>query len=282
MFIIRTTIWLMREIGEATVLSLVLLFVALGSTLHGLDSVIRDFELGWLGPLMAVGVLSGWALARQRIYGWRAGLIIFILGTVAIIFRLGRCGGTLLAISEHLLDLGNALFSESSLDLAPLLTQLNQLGADLNTLFLRLTHWLGGLADGQPIYDPVATTFVWSLTLWTAAVWAGWWVRRRRRPLLALLPAGGLLASVLAHSRENTTPLLIFLAALLMLIALIRQQAREQRWEAHHVGFSPELRTDLTMAIIPLSLALILIAALPPALPFRLPFRRRLGGNAFL
>ncbi len=268
MFIIRPLQWLIRKIGIPTVLSLLLIYVAQGVTLQGLNSVIRGLDVWWLGLMVAGGVLLGWGVGRTAWPGWLGGLSALLLGSTVTLIRLANLGGIILALSRSGIDVVTTLLT-GRFDVAPLRPHLAQLGSDVGVLLTRLSRWLVDWVGGQPAYEPVATAFIWSLTIWGVAVWAAWWVRRRRQPLVALLPAGGLLTTVLAHSRESLMPLVIFLAVLLLLTGLLKQQENERRWQQRQIGFSTEIRTDLALAILPTALALIVIAAAVPTLPFR-------------
>jgi transglutaminase-like putative cysteine protease len=107
---------------------------------------------------------------------------------------------------------------------------------------------------------------VWSLALWAAAAWAGWLVRRCNQPLLGLLPGGTLLVISLSFGGDNFYFLLLLLGLTWLLLALVAHAARERRWQAGQIDFALDIRLDLAVTAIWLSLALVGIAQITPLL----------------
>jgi transglutaminase-like putative cysteine protease len=71
-----------------------------------------------------------------------------------------------------------------------------------------------------------------------------------------------LLLTVLAHQRERSTPLAFFLIAILLLVALVNYHSAEQGWRKSGLSFSRELRTDMGLVVVPLTLGLVGLATL--------------------
>lgn len=272
MIIIRFITWIIRRLGIYTVLSLLLLSIALGSVVRGLMQVNPTLELRLILLATGGGLLLGWGLAKSPLPAWLAGLIGFILTGELLGIWVGRLGEPLLELGRPLLSAAGTLrrwpLNEPP-DLAPALTALARLLTHLNVLLLRLFNWLITFSSGSPRFDPVAAALFWGLILAGIAAWAGWLIRRQAAPLPALLPAGALLAILMAHTRAAPMPLIPFLGALLLLLTLVRHRAREQRWQAGHVRFSHELRTDLALAVTPVLVVLLGLATLLPHIPVR-------------
>lgn len=272
MLIVRFISWSIRRIGLATVATVLLLLLALSSLLSGLANVVRGFDLTLTTTLAVGGLLLAWLLAKTPLPAWLAGLVAFSLGGEAILIWVGRLERLLLAWPGLLAEMAWGIWRwplAGPPEWRGLADNLGQLYREVSVLLLRLGQWLSGLLRSESSFEPVATTIIWSLAVWSVAVWAGWVTRRQSRPLLALTPAAVLLTTVLAHTRREPNALLPFLLALLLLLALVRHHAREKRWQAAGVSYSPELRLDQAFAVIPLTLALVAAAWLVANISFR-------------
>lgn len=271
--ITRPFAWIVRRTGVGTLLTLTLLLIALGSVAHGLADLVRGLNAGPLWSIAALGVLMGWVLAKSPLPGWLGGLVAFILGTEMLLASVGRLGRPLLALLRSLTGLieGCVRWSLGGRppDGAPVALALAELETKASTLLTRLSDWLAALLRGEAGFDPLVGALVWSLALYLTAVWAGWSVRRRDRPLQGLTPVGVLLAASLAYTEGDANSLLPLLGAIWLLAALIGHIARERRWQATGTDFCLELRFDLGLVAITLSLALVMTAVLVPTISVR-------------
>jgi transglutaminase-like putative cysteine protease len=241
----RPLIWFARRLGVHTLLSLTLLLLAAGAVALGLATVVRDLNSSFLLPLAAGGLLLGWVLAKSPLPGWSAAVLGVLSGVVAVLVWIHVQSGLLAA------------------------NDLPGLVAKLNALLLRVRSWMLAVAQGETVFDPVAATLVWSWILWLASVWAGWSVRRRGQALQAVTPMGALLAIGLSYAWADANLLIVLLGVLLLLMAATRHIAREQRWQASGIDFSPELRFDLALVALSLALLLALGGVLAPSVSVR-------------
>jgi transglutaminase-like putative cysteine protease len=85
----------------------------------------------------------------------------------------------------------------------------------------------------------------------------------------AIAPAGTLLAIVLSYTYDSPNLLLTLLSAMVLLMLLTGQVARERRWQAAGIDFSPELRLDMALAGFGLSMALLTASVLAPMVSVR-------------
>jgi transglutaminase-like putative cysteine protease len=272
--------WMIRWVGVRTLLAFALLLVALGSVALGLADLVRGLDAGLLLPVAALGILLGWALGKSPLPGWLGGLLGFILGAEAIVLCVGGLDRPLMALLRSLVELvwGVLLWPlEGPLDTYALAfaPAFRELESSLIGLLSRGQDWLLALIRGEAAFDPVTTALVWSLTLWITALWAGWMVRRRYQPLHGIAPAGALLLLSLSYTWDDPKILYILLGATLLLLATIGHMARERRWLAAGIDFSPELRLDLALVAIALSLALLAATVLAPSISVR-PITKRL------
>ncbi len=270
--VLRPLAWLVRWLGVRTVLSLTLLMMALGSVALGLANLIRGLEASLLLPVTGCGLLLGWGLARSPLPGWLGGVLGFVLGAEAIIVHTGRLGRPLTMLVAALAELawGTLLWPLNGRpQVASLTPTLTELEMRFSTLLARVRDWTLAVTRGESVFDPLATALVWSLMLWMAALWAGWAVRRRHQPLPAIAPAGTLLMISLSYTWADPNLLGVLLGATLLLVLLTGHIARERRWQATGIDFSPELRLDLALVMVPMSLALVTAALLAPSISVR-------------
>jgi transglutaminase-like putative cysteine protease len=273
MIILNFIGWIIRRVGGVNLLTLLLLLFALNSLVWTIAEMVRGLNLWLLIPITVASLLLGWLLAcLTPVPWWLAGLLIFGLGSEALIIRTGRFEGVLFSLGQNLLYLLWQFWRwplDGPPQLVPLGQGLAQLGQGLNTLLARLLTWAISLAGPKPVFDPVATTLVWNLVLWLICGWTGWATRRLAQPLAAMAPAGILLSTLLAYRPSLATNLLPLLGVTLLLLGLTGHQARERQWQAQNVDFASDLRTDLSFAIIPLTLILVLVAGITPSISIR-------------
>jgi transglutaminase-like putative cysteine protease len=243
-----------------------------GSVALGLANLIRDLETGLLLSLTGAGLLLGWALGRSALPGWLGGLVALTIGAEVIIVHLGRLSQPLTALVRSLAKLAWEMLHqplEGVPEGIPIATSLTELETRFSALLNRVRDWGTAVARSEAGFDPLATALVWSLAMWITAVWAGWAVRRRHRPLQAIAPAGALLVTALSYTWADPDLLAVLLGSTLLLMVLTRHVARERRWQAVGIDFSPELRLDLAMVTIPLSVVIVLVAIFTPSLSVR-------------
>lgn len=272
----KPLVWVLRQIirwiGWPTLLSILLLWTALGSVSLGLTGVMRGFDTPLMLVIVGVGVLAGWVMARSPLPGWLAGLILLVVGSEALLLRVGQLGTPLMTVFRSSGDLIAAVWREPFTgppDLIPLQLTLAELWRSFNILLMRIIDWLFGLITGQPVFDLVAATLVWGGTLWMLAAWAGWAVRRYQHPLWGVTPAGALLLISLAFAPTQTATVPPLLGATLLLIALVKYEARERSWRTAGTDFPLDVRTEMAVTAIFLSAGLVTVATMTPTLSVR-------------
>ncbi len=256
-------------ISRRTLLSLALLQLALGIVVWQLVSIVRGLDSELLLTVTALGLLVGWGLARSSLKGWPSCLVAFTLGIVAVLVRVGRLDGKMVTLLLTLADFASHVSrwpTSGSMDVRPILQVSSELVAAIGTLGARLRDWWWALAANQSAYDPVATAIVWSLLMWGLAIWAAWAMRRRAQPLHGLLPAIALLAVVLFYVGAYPFALLPLLGTTLLLTAFIAHDTREQHWQTVGIDYSDDLRFDLALTVVPLTIMLLMLAVLMPSL----------------
>jgi transglutaminase-like putative cysteine protease len=270
--VVRPFARFIRWLGVGTVLTLALLLVALSAVALGLADLIRGLEASLLLPVAMSGLLLGWTLAKSPLPGWLAGIVGLVVGTEALVLHLGRLGRPLTTLLGSLAEFAWGILRwplDGPPARPPVTPALSELETHLSSFLTRVHDWALAVLRGEAAFDPVAAVLVWGLVSWVAFVWAGWAVHRREQSLHALTPAGLLLAIGLSYTWEHPYPLWILLGATLLLMMLTGHIARERRWQAAGIDFSPELRLDLAMVAIGLSLTLLAAAILAPSISVR-------------
>lgn len=293
--------WVVRRIGGATMLTLALLALALGSVALTLSSIVRGLDPDLLLTMSALGAVTGWLLARSRLRGQPALPVALALGFATVLLRVGQLWNQVWtlasAVGRVLWELAPARFTvqlllaalrepgaifspvgialgELGLGFSPLSAPLNSLLDALLTLAARLELWVRAMSSGQPVYDPVASALVWSFVLWLFACWAAWMVRRSVHPIVALAPQLVLLALVLAYTGRDAMVFVFVIAPALVLRVMLSHLARQRRWQRDHIPYADDLGFDLGIIAVPAIVCILVMVALVPAFSVREIARR--------
>ncbi len=264
----RSFRWSLDKIGTSSLLSLILIALIISSLLAGLSEALKNLDLAVFVPLSAFGMLSGWWFARTRLSDRVGSSLTLTAGILVILVWVGRLSFPLRDVLATLVNLTGHGWPWQ-LDWTPLLESLVLLGASFVTLVTRTSTWIWGLFGSQPNFDPVATILVWSFAIWFVCAWASWTVRRWQRPLLGVLPAGGLLAASLNYVRASPTTIPLMLGGTLLLIALTSAINQEKTWQAKQVDYFEEIRFDITILSVFLTIVLVLASMLTPYFSIR-------------
>lgn len=300
--------WVVRRVGGATILTLVLLALALGSVALTLSSIVRGLDPDLLITMSALGALTGWLLARSRLRGQLALPVALALAFATVLLRVGQLwnevwtlavaigravGGLqsprftvqlwLTALSSPSAAVGSPsvtlnplsiAFGQVTLTLNPVSAALGSLTAALLTLAARLELWVRAMSSGQPVFEPVASALVWSLALWLIACWAAWMIRRSVHPIIALAPQLVLLALVLAYTGRDAMVFVFVIAPALVLRVMLSHLARQRRWQNDRIPYADDLGFDLGIIAIPTIVCILVMVALVPAFSVREIARR--------
>lgn len=131
-------------------------------------------------------------------------------------------------------------------------------------LWLRLQTWLTGFSSGS-VNDALIRNLIWILLHWLVSAWMGWHAERRNA-LLAFLPAVILLAGVTAYSEKQVEYLLALLVILLLLMGIWHYKAHTAFWTKSRFDFSESIPVDMGQAVILITFAFTLLAAVTPSL----------------
>jgi len=236
----------------------------LGNSVRGLESSLIWFVTG-------SGLMLGWLTARTALPGWAFGVLTGIVGVFLAGLRVGRFGNILL-------DSGNRLFhliyptiqwlfgSADPPDIQPLQMRIVEFLDGAGSLSVRVWDWISNLLVGQSYYDPVSLAFGWGIALWGTVVWSMWWIVRRKKPLLGFLPATALVVISLAFIGQSSYNLVFLLGATIALMVLIHHDARELRWRASQLNFTPTIRGNISIAAVILTIGLMVFSLITPSI----------------
>jgi transglutaminase-like putative cysteine protease len=210
----------------------------------------------YLGPALAIVVLLGyWAgfgLTRpqvkaearaggaadpQGIPGWLAVILLALLGLLTVSLVVGwREAPAAPAAVPWILRLP-AHAGLAVVDMAE-----------------RLGQWIRDVRTGGAVQDDAIFRWILGIVAWAAAAWAGWWLYARRRPLVALLPAGLLLATNAYYYWNGRFWLPFYLGLLAVVAVLVNRHALERRWQRLGMDYSVDVRQDLLLTAMAISL----------------------------
>ncbi|HNT23802.1 MAG TPA: transglutaminase domain-containing protein [Anaerolineales bacterium] len=269
--------------NRRALVSLTILFTALGSLAWGLSEASVGTEIQWLLWVLGLGALLGLALAGSRCPGPWSALIIAIICCLGVLIYFGQLGTPLVGLGRGLLRLIGSLWTWllswlQSLrsaqeiippDATPLALSWVDIISRLGALLSRLWAWLYGLFTRRANYDPLAAEFTWALCLLLLAAWAAWHAFRRRDPLLGLAPAGALLAVVLNFTRSSPAPLALLVGALLLLMAVLSYDRHEHRWIVQHTDYAEDIEMESVLIATGLALGLMMLALAAPSISWQ-------------
>lgn len=261
---------LWRWLTTNTFIVFALLWSALAIMALGLRTSAREFDAVAMLQLMTIALLVGLGLARLPFPAWLATLVSLIVGIETIVWRIGQLSGKLVALGRSLVALGMHVWNiprgGAVIDARPAFDAISELWTSIEVLFLRLGDWLTAVINGVPAFDPVAVAIVWGMLMWVIAFWASWQAFRAQSALLALAPCIALLTAVLAYAGTSPGFLVLELGVLLLLSVAVSHGERAQRWCVNNISSAQDLPLDLTVAAVPMTLLIVLIAAIVPSI----------------
>jgi transglutaminase-like putative cysteine protease len=272
----RALVGLVRRLGVTTLLSLILLSLALGNIANGLAGMIRNLDTRPFWLVILGGLVFGWLLAKSPLPGWLAAPFAVLSGAGALILQVGKLESAFFSLVRAYTQLSietwqvvkTAPYNLKTIESSPLSQAWRSLEEGGHILFLRTRHWLDALGTGKGAFDPVAAGLVWGFALWIVTVWAAWFVRRRDRVFVGIFPAGGLYAFTLYYTGRDAAPLVVMLGLTLLLVALRSYATHERRWQGGGLD-RVDSPWELGIAVVGLTAALMLAAALAPSLSVR-------------
>lgn len=267
---------LIRYLGGIALLSLALLVVTLFSLANGLAMVLPGLDVHLLRNIIIVSILLTSLLAKLAFPGWIECLLVPPLGLAIITIYIARMGDSFIRYLDACFKFTWDIswggqwypFSAPIQNFEPLALYLGKLLEGTNAILERVNDWINLVARGQPAFDPLVTTLLWSLALWIVSAWAAWFIFHSNRALLALIPAGVLLAINLDYTYANPGYMILFIGSAILLQALSSFVYEAKSWRTPRIELTDIwLETGLVTAVI--TSLLMLGAALTPSLSIK-------------
>lgn len=257
--------------SESSLRLAALLAVGVLSLVFSSAEQLRGAEAALLAEMALVGGALTWAAAAARLPAGLVAVLFPAAGLVRAVWRVGRLGRSMGAVFRAGLAtlwrlLLDPLQGAGNLELVRAAGR--NLAAEIMTVATRGGTWLQGLVRAQPEFDPLAAAITWSLLIWCLASWGAWHLRRRFRPLAAMLPLLAVSAYTSFYTGGSASPLLVPLAVLLLLMAYSEHDERRRGWRSRGIVVAQGLVGRLTMAALPVTLALVGAAAIAPSLSY--------------
>ncbi|MEN8171928.1 MAG: transglutaminase domain-containing protein, partial [Chloroflexota bacterium] len=251
--------------------TLILLLILFSSMIIGIEDLVRGVESVLLWFVVFMGLFVGWWMASSKIRGWATALLSAGLGIAVTVIFVGRLGLKLAYLIQafflFILTAIRWLIQQTDfVDSTVLVTLFQDLNRDLSIIIARLLDWISNLWMRQPSFDPIAIGIVWGLAFFAVSIWASWVIRRHQKPAWAMLPALMLMAVSLGYVNSSAYTLLPMLGASLALILTTGYDASEQQWMQQKLDFATDIRFDIAVATLVLSLGLTITAGIMPSI----------------
>lgn len=263
---------LLRRFPPRDLLMLSLLGAAVLCLVNGLGATVRGAATSAFLPAGWLAALLGWGLGHRRINGGLAAAGLVSFGGVLLWAATARLDGPLLGLASSTLSyLAETLVwwqGGPPPNPAGMTDSLNAIAAQSAGLWARLTLWVTSLSLNVTIDDVVARVLAWSLAVWLACAWAGWWLRRGQA-LNALTPALVLLAFVTDYTGLEIDSLWLLVALLLALMGLGRFFANLERWDSRGVDYAEIIASNTLVSLALLASMLAMLAWVVPLVPVR-------------
>jgi transglutaminase-like putative cysteine protease len=248
-----------------------LIFIMLVNVLR--DS-IQGVENSLLMLMIAIGLILGWLLAISKLEVWKSVLITILSGGTILLIRVGRLGSLIWSLFGQVLDLGLQTWQwiwekgevPRSLTIP---TGIAELGSRILILGSRLGVWIQSLLRGKPIFDPVATAFIWGIFIWIIAVWAIWITIKGKNPLPGIIPILVLTSISLVYTDSSVYNLIPMLGLTVGLVVMGRYDAQEDQWKSNDISFAGIIRERMFFFSLIMAVGLMIFAAISPSITIR-------------
>jgi transglutaminase-like putative cysteine protease len=248
-----------------------LIFIMLVNVLR--DS-IQGVENSLLMLMIAIGLILGWLLAISKLEVWKSVLITILSGGTILLIRVGRLGSLIWSLFGQVLDLGLQTWQwiwekgevPRSLTIP---TGIAELGSRILILGSRLGVWIQSLLRGKPIFDPVATAFIWGIFIWIIAVWAIWITIKGKNPLPGIIPILVLTSISLVYTDSSVYNLIPMLGLMVGLVVMGRYDAQEDQWKSNDISFAGIIRERMFFFSLIMAVGLMIFAAISPSITIR-------------
>jgi len=242
------------------------------SVAYGLSEGVLNIDLLLLSVLAIIGLSYSWLCSASPLKDWHVALITLFLGITGWIYYYAQLMKPVSALFNAIWGVAGGVLNRSTPgppDTSSVILAFQQFNAQLGTFFDRIMQWGETIRAGQIGHDKLIIIMLWGLGFWLAAVWAGWSVFRYHSVLAAVLPACIMLAGSLNYVAGNPIYLVPLIGTVLILIAVIGYDQQEQYWVDHNIDYAEDIRLDMSIAILLLSLGFMVASIIIPSVSFQ-------------
>ncbi len=263
-----------RNLTRQTVRNIALIYLLFILLVNVLRDSIQGVETSLLTLMITSGLILAWALATAKVEAWKTALITVLSGSTILMIRVGRLGSLILSLFREIWVIGSQtwvyLFQQGEVPRSSAIpVGVAELGSRIATLGTRLGIWIQSLFRGRPIFDPVATAFIWGIFVWMIAVWAMWITVRHKQPLWGIIPTLVLTSLSLVYTGTSVYNLVPMLGIMIGLVVMGRYDAHEERWKTQQLKFTGIIRERMLFFAVVMSVALMIFAAISPSITIR-------------
>ncbi len=238
-----------------------------------LANAVRGMESDLVWAMIWGGCFIGSAVAFSKVPRWLAGVVSALAGILVAIVRVGNLGRQLafsLAETRRLIPdlLSWVIGSADPPDYLPVVLRWQEIAAGGLAIGTRLWVWIAQFAQRNPFYDPVATTFLWSLAILGVVIWSVWGMFRVKKPLLGFLPPLAMAAVTLAFVDAAPYDIVFLLGVTVAATVLVHHDVLESSWLTSAIRYAQGIRRKVVITAVTLTAGLMALSLVTPSLSF--------------
>ncbi len=236
-----------------------------------LDGAIRGLEIDLIRSMLVGGLIVGALLSVSRLKGWFVGITSAITGLLVALLRVGGLGDELGDLLVRSFRISPEIFSwvfksADKPDFLPISIRLGEIWLGITNLSTRLWQWARTVIGGQYFYDPVAITFLWSISVWVVVIWSMWGIWRKRNPLSGMIPGIALGSITIAVVGKTAYDLVFLVGAMMVLMTLMKHDIRELAWQFQKLNVTSSIRRNVLIASMILTVMLMVFSLVTPSI----------------
>ncbi len=232
---------------------------------------IEGIELTLITWVIVLAVGYSWLITKISLSDRGAAGMTVLFGAAVLFIRVGRLSKLLGNLVLLLLKLNAELVlrayrggpAPGTLELQ---VTLEELGNRLVTLISRIGSWMINLLSQDPVYDPVATAFVWGLVVFLIITWTVWMIFRHYNSLLGTLPVLTFAVLSLYYSGKSAYYLVPLLGAVIGLHVIVQHERLEASWREEQINYAGIIRQRVSPVAVMIAAGLMVFSALSPSL----------------
>lgn len=266
----RLKAYMMRIISYQTLRTWPLILPLFAIFIYILNTTVQGLELSLLILITSLGLLLSWLLSLSSVSNWLSILISLLSGISILTIRVGRLENLL---SDLLNQLGNLIlqtwrwifYAGRLPDTQSIQLISREVSGRIDTMGLRMADWFLNIIQGNPLYDPVATAFIWGFVIWVITFWTIWFIFRHSKPLLGMIPILLLSSVSLDYTAKSPFFLVPIVGFTVGLLVLVRYDSQERSWQGEKIDFAGIIWEKTLPTSFILAAGFMFISAISPS-----------------